>query len=230
MIDAETPKQQRIRKRRPSRKMRHSTVGEDIASSIATGVGAALAIAVIPLTVVKSVSDGGGALLGMALAYSMSMLLWMVFSVLRHALQLDGPRRVFELLDHCFGRLFCASACAPYFLLVLDSGTGPLFFVIVWAVALGGILLELFWKKCPRLLMVATFLVPWVLLLVFVPQLYALVPGVFFWLLVAGSILCFAGVLFEVLGREVPYLHFVFHILVVLGLVCMFFPMFLVVL
>lgn len=230
MIDASSPRQRRSRKGRPSDSLSYSSVGEDVASSIATGVGAALAIAAIPLTVVKSVNDGGGMLLGMALAYSVSMTLWLLFSVLRHAMQLDGPRHVFEVLDHCFGHLFSAASCAPYFLLVLDSTAGPIFFVAAWVVSIAGLLLELLWRSCPRLLTVATFLIPWILLLAFTPQLYAVVSGVYFWLLVVGAVLCAVGLLFDLLGRQVPYLHFVFHVLVVFGLTFMFFPMFLVVL
>ena len=76
--------------------MREYTLGEEIANSISHGVGALLAIAAIPILVVKAVSHGGGILLFAALVYTLTMLLEYTMSTLYHALAVDKAKRVFK--------------------------------------------------------------------------------------------------------------------------------------
>ena len=90
------------------RNVREYTLGEEIANSISHGVGALLAIAAIPILVVKAVSHGGGILLFAALVYTLTMLLEYTMSTLYHALAVDKAKRVFKVLDHSCIYLFIA--------------------------------------------------------------------------------------------------------------------------
>ena len=73
--------------------VREYTLGEEIANSISHGVGALLAIAAIPILVVKAVSHGGGILLFAALVYTLTMLLEYTMSTLYHALAVDKAKQ-----------------------------------------------------------------------------------------------------------------------------------------
>lgn len=71
---------------RPKKNVREYSLGEEIANSITHGVGALLAIAAIPLCVIKAVSSGEPLHLVAALIYSIFMLLEYVMSTLYHAI------------------------------------------------------------------------------------------------------------------------------------------------
>ena len=96
---------------RRHKKVREYSVGEEIGNSITHGVGAALAIAAIPISIVRAVGDGAGVLLAAALIYSISMLMEYLASTLYHALAVDGAKRVFKVIDHAAIYLFIAGSC-----------------------------------------------------------------------------------------------------------------------
>ena len=215
--------------RNKTRDVREYTVGEEIANSITHGVGALLAIAAIPITIVKSVSDGGGVLLFCALVYTIFMLLEYVASTLYHALTPDEAKRVFKVLDHSFIYLFIAASYTPYCLVTLaDVGGWPLFF-IVWAAAIAGVAAEAFWVFRPRWVSAVLYLVLGWAVVWYIPALYALLPPVGFWLLVAGGICYSVGCVFYVL-KHIPYFHAIFHVFILAGTILQYFSILLFVL
>ena len=109
---------------RRHKKVREYSVGEEIGNSITHGVGAALAIAAIPISIVRAVGDGAGVLLAAALIYSISMLMEYLASTLYHALAVDGAKRVFKVIDHAAIYLFIAGSYTPYCLVTLSESGG----------------------------------------------------------------------------------------------------------
>ncbi|MBE6470498.1 MAG: hemolysin III family protein [Coriobacteriaceae bacterium] len=215
--------------RSAGRNVREYTIGEEIANSITHGIGALLAVAAIPITIVKAVGDGGGVLLFCALVYTIFMLFEYVASTLYHALRPDGAKRVFKVLDHSFIYLFIAASYTPYCLVTLaDVGGWPLFFV-VWALAIAGVAAEAFWVFRPRWVNAVLYLLLGWAVVWFIPALYALLPATGFWLLVAGGICYSIGCVFYVL-KQVPYFHAIFHVFILAGTVLQYFSILLFVL
>jgi hemolysin III len=211
------------------RSVREYTVGEEIANSITHGVGALLAIAAIPITIVKAVSDGGGILLFCALMYTIFMLFEYVASTLYHALTPEPAKRVFKVLDHSFIYLFIAASYTPYCLVTLaDIGGWPLFF-IVWGVAIAGVAAEAFWVFRPRWVNAVLYLLLGWAVVWFIPALHALLPATGFWLLVAGGVCYSIGCVFYIL-KQVPYFHTVFHVFILAGSILQYFSILLFVL
>ena len=130
--------------------MREYTLGEEIANSISHGVGALLAIAAIPILVVKAVSHGGGILLFAALVYTLTMLLEYTMSTLYHALAVDKAKRVFKVLDHSCIYLFIAGSYTPFCLISLADSNGIVLCAFVWVLAVIGVACEAFWVFRPR--------------------------------------------------------------------------------
>ena len=212
-----------------TRNVREYTIGEEIANSVTHGVGALLAIAAIVITVVKSVSDGGGVLLFSALVYTIFMFLEYMASTLYHALRHEGAKRVFKVLDHSFIYLFIAASYTPYCLVTLSEvGGWPLFFA-VWGVAIAGVAAEAFWVFRARWVNVLIYLLVGWAVVWFIPVLYALLPPVGFWLLVAGGLCYSLGCIFYVL-KWVPYFHAVFHVFILAGTILQYFSILLFVL
>ena len=133
-----------------ARDIREYTLGEEIANSVTHGLGALLAIAAIPILVVRALDDGGGIYLFAALVYTLTMLLEYTMSTLYHAIAVDRAKRVFKVLDHSCIYLFIAGSYTPFCLISLADSGGVWLCAFVWLVALAGVACEAFWVFRPR--------------------------------------------------------------------------------
>jgi len=115
-----------------ARDIREYTLGEEIANSVTHGLGALLAIAAIPILVVRALDDGGGIYLFAALVYTLTMLLEYTMSTLYHAIAVDRAKRVFKVLDHSCIYLFIAGSYTPFCLISLADSGGVWLCAFVW--------------------------------------------------------------------------------------------------
>ena len=203
------------------RNVREYTLGEEIANSISHGVGALLAIAAIPILVVKAVSHGGGILLFAALVYTLTMLLEYTMSTLYHALAVDKAKRVFKVLDHSCIYLFIAGSYTPFCLISLADSNGIVLCAFVWVLAVIGVACEAFWVFRPRWISAVLYLALGWSIVGFLPALIQAIPAAGLWLLVAGGLCYSVGCIFYVL-KKIPYMHSIFHLWVVAGSVLQF--------
>ena len=214
---------------RRHKKGREYSVGEEIGNSITHGVGAALAVAAIPISIVRAVGDGAGVLLAAALIYSISMLMEYLASTLYHALAVDGAKRVFKVIDHAAIYLFIAGSYTPYCLVTLSESGGVYLCAFVWALAIIGMAAEAFWTFRPRWVSVVIYLIMGWCVVGFLPALVENLAPTGLWLLVAGGICYSIGCVFYVL-KKIPFMHMVFHLWVLAGSVLQFFSILLFVL
>ena len=201
--------------------MREYTLGEEIANSISHGVGALLAIAAIPILVVKAVNHGGGILLFAALVYTLTMLLEYTMSTLYHALAVDKAKRVFKVLDHSCIYLFIAGSYTPFCLISLADSNGIVLCAFVWVLAVIGVACEAFWVFRPRWISAVLYHALGWSIVGFLPALVQAIPAAGLWLLVAGGLCYSVGCIFYVL-KKIPYMHSIFHLWVVAGSVLQF--------
>lgn len=211
------------------RNSREYTLGEEIANSIIHGIGVALAIAALVLCIVFAVRDGAGLRLVSALVYGISMIMEYLMSTLYHAIPAQGAKRVFRVLHHSAIYLFIAGSYTPFCLITMAGVGGLKLGVFVWAVALVGVAVEAFWVNRPHWVCALIYLLLGWAVLWFIPVLWSSLARTGFWLLLTGGIVYSAGTLFYLL-RSVPYMHTVFHVLVVAGSVFQFFSILLYVL
>lgn len=201
------------------------TLGEELANAISHGIGAGLAIAAIPLTIVKAVDDGGGVLLFSGLMYTIIMLLEYLMSTLYHALSPEKAKKVFKVLDHSFIYLFIAATYTPFCLVTLGELGGWWLFWIIWSLAIVGVLFEAFWVFRPRWISAVLYLAMGWTVVWFLPELLAALPATALWLLVIGGLCYSAGCIFYVL-KKIKYMHSVFHLFVLAGSIFQFFAVF----
>ena len=203
------------------------TIGEEVANAITHGIGVGLAIAAIPIAIVAALDQTGGSQdtglsLLCALVYTIVMMCEYLVSTLYHALQPQGAKRVFKILDHSFIYLYIAATYMPYCLLTLGHVGGVYLCIFVWAVALVGVACEAFWVTRPRWISAILYVALGWSVVVFLPQLMTLLPAPGFWLLVAGGISYTVGAVLYAATKKVRYIHSVFHVFVLGGSVCQF--------
>lgn len=199
---------------------RQYSTGEEIANAVSHGVGACLSVAALVLLIVRAASHGAGVHLLAALMMGVSLVLEFTFSTLYHALTAPRAKAVFRILDHCAVYLLIAGSYAPFAFVTLADCGGMGLGIGVCVVCAVGIVAECFLReRQPRWLSVAIYLVLGWLVVFRLPQLVQLLPAPAFGLLLAGGLCYTAGCAFYVVKR-VPYFHFVWHLFVLAGAVC----------
>jgi hemolysin III len=160
--------------------------------------------------------------------FGFSLIVVYAASALYHLLPLS-PADVARLrrVDHMSIFVLIAGTYTPFCLLALDGGWRVGLLGLIWGLALGGIVLKLFWMDAPRWLSVVLYLgMGWVAL-VAAPALFRAVPiGGMAWVL-AGALIYSAGALIYGLRRPNPVpgvfgFHELWHLFVMAGSACHF--------
>ena len=159
-----------------------------------------------------------------ATVYALSVSALFGISALYHRITWASAaaRRWMRRVDHSAIFLLIAGTYTPFALLVLEGRIATVILVVVWAGALGGILLKLVWIDAPKLLTAIVYVaLGWVAVAAF-PDLFDELGVTGTALVVAGGLLYTAGALVYALRRPDPVpavfgYHEVFHALVILA-------------
>ncbi|MHB8780740.1 MAG: PAQR family membrane homeostasis protein TrhA, partial [Candidatus Geothermincolia bacterium] len=154
--------------------------------------------------------------------YGATMLSLYTASAFYHGL--DGPHKhVFRLVDHSCIFLLIAGTYTPICLLGLRGAWGWSLFGVSWAIAGGGILLNLFFlgrKWFDRASVGLYVALGWLVVVAVKPMLATLPSGMLAWI-AAGGMAYTLGVVFYA-WRKPRYNHAVWHLFVMGGSASMF--------
>ncbi len=155
--------------------------------------------------------------------FGASLLLLYGASTIYHTLRLSPKRvKVLRRIDHMMIFVLIAGTYTPICLVSLHGKWGWTMLVLIWAFALSGILLKVFWMNAPRWLSTLIYVVMgWLAAIVFVPLEKAVSwQGV--GLLLAGGIVYTLGAV--IYGLKKPNItfknfgfHEIFHVFVMIG-------------
>lgn len=199
---------------------RQYSTGEEIANSVSHGVGVLLSIAALVLLILRAMDHGGGTHLVAALLMGVSLILEFLFSTLYHALVPKRAKSVFRVLDHSAIYLLIAGSNAPFELITLADRGGLQLTFLIWGIAIAGVIAEVLLKeRQPHWLSALIYLAMGWFIVFRITDLYELLAPPAFMLLVAGGICYTIGVGFYV-AKKVPYLHFIWHLWVLAGAIC----------
>lgn len=157
--------------------------------------------------------------------FGFALVLLYTMSTLYHSFHPPHLKKIFKLLDHVAIYLLIAGTYTPYMLISLRDGNGPLILGIIWALALAGILSEVFLSG--RMVKIGQLLIylgmGWACSFDFA-SLSAAIPEQGLWWLTAGGIAYTAGVLFYVLDKldRLTHAHGIWHFFVLAGSACHF--------
>jgi hemolysin III len=133
-----------------------------------------------------------------------------------------GARRWMRRLDHSMIFLLIAGTYTPFAVLALDGPLATAILIVVWAAALGGIVLKLAWIDAPKWLIALIYVaIGWVALAAF-PQLLSKLGVTATAMVAAGGLLYTAGAIVYARQRPDPVptvfgYHEIFHALVILA-------------
>lgn len=166
--------------------------------------------------------------------FIISMFLLYTASTFYHTFDIS-PRinRILKKCDHMMIFVMIAGSYTPICLVVLGGKLGIGMLILIWSLALLGMILKGFWVYCPKWVSSVLYIaMGWTCVLAFVPILHALPTSGFLWLLAGGIIYTIGGIIYAL---KLPIFnsrhknfgtHEIFHLFVLGGSVCHFILMY----
>ncbi len=150
------------------------------------------------------------------LTYGLCILSMFLASTLYHSATDVRKRKRLKIFDHCAIYLMIAGSYMPF--LLIGMGTTHAYFLLgtVWLLAIGGIMLKLFFTGRFRLISTISYvLLGWVVVIAIKPLMKSLSPDALIWLAGGGLFYTLGAVLYQV--KYIPYNHAIFHFFVLAG-------------
>ena len=185
-------------------------------NSITHLIGTIMAVA--GTAVIVSLAAGTRAVIAFTV-YGTMMIAMYLSSTLYHSIR--GPsKEIFHVFDHCAIYLLIAGTYTPFTLLTLRGPVGWWLFATIWALAIAGILKDIFFRGRFKIASVVLYiLMGWLVVVAFGPLRQSLPAAGIAWL-AAGGIAYTAGIVFYALSKHVTYTHGMWHLCVMGGSVC----------
>jgi hemolysin III len=179
-------------------------------------IGAALALAGLVVLVVYAALQGDPWKIASFSIYGASLFMLYTLSTLYHSLR-GRAKQIFRKLDHVAIYLLIAGSYTPFTLVTLRGPWGWTLFVIIWVLAISGIIVDSRHKEGSRAIqMVIYLLMGWLILAAMYPLIQALSKGGLV-LLVLGGVFYTSGIIFYALDGRMNHAHGIWHLFVLAG-------------
>ncbi len=144
------------------------SVKEEVANAISHGVGLILGIVGLVLLLVKAVDHRADALTIVSMSiYGGSMIALFLASTLYHAIPHQNAKRWLKTFDHCAIYLLIAGSYTPFLLVSLRTPLAFGLMIVIWSIALIGIIMKIaFVYRFKRLSLVTYLTMGWLSLIV----------------------------------------------------------------
>lgn len=201
---------------------REQTRGEELANSISHSVGLFAAIIAIPFLLIKISGEDDTVLFIGVLIFAFAILFQYASSAIYHALPQGRSKQVMRMIEHSAIFVLIAGTYTPFTLGILRDSWGIALCILVWALAVIGVVLKssnrLFHPKLSNALFL---LMGWLIIVAVKPMMESMPLAGLLWLL-AGGIAYTLGVAFYAASTRVRYAHFAWHLFVMVGTACHF--------
>lgn len=203
------------------------SLAEEIANSISHGIGLIFGIVGLVLLLAQAGEVGAGATTVASYSlYGGSMILLFLASTLYHAIPNPLAKRWLKKVDHCAIYLLIAGTYTPFLLVGLASPLAKGLMIVIWGMALTGVIFKLAFAHRFKVVSLITYLSMGWLSLVVIYQLAQRLPVGGLTLLALGGVVYTVGVFFYV-SRRIPFNHAIWHGFVLGGSVCHFLAIYL---
>lgn len=193
---------------------------EEWANRLSHGLGLLLGGLGLVLLLHKGWDQGPRVLLSYGV-YGASLVLLYLASTLYHSVSSVAARRWSKLFDHCAIYLLIAGTYTPFLQVALDTPLAQGLMVVIWGLALAGVVFKLIFINRFKKVSLFTYLMLGWLSLVVIYQLYLHLDGTGLLLLGLGGLIYSLGVIFYV-AKRIPYNHAIWHLFVLGGSLCHF--------
>ena len=193
-------------------------------NSITHLVGAVLALVGFGVLLTVSIQQGDWQHIVSYTVFGLTLILLYTMSTLYHSFQSPQLKKIFQKLDHVCIYLLIAGTYTPYMLVALFETNGLIMLMLVWGLAIIGLLLDIFVKKRIEWLQILIYLVMGWICTFDYAGLQAAMPKAGMTWLAAGGIAYTVGIIFYVLDdyKKLRHAHGIWHLFVLTGSLCHF--------
>lgn len=196
------------------------SVREEIANSFSHGLGVIFGVIGLYLLIVKAVDHDADALTIASLSiYGASIIILFLASTLYHAIPHQKAKRGLKTFDHCAIYLLIAGSYTPFLLVSLRTPLAIGLMVVIWLIALFGIIFKFAFVYRFEKLSLWTYLTMGWLSLIVIYQLAVSIEMGGLILLAIGGVVYSLGVYFYV-SHRIPFNHAIWHGFVLAGCIC----------
>jgi hemolysin III len=199
-------------------------LSEEIVNAISHGLATLLSVAGLTLLVTLAWLQNDILKVTSFAVYGISLILLFSASTLYHALLNEKAKKLFKLLDHCAIYLLIAGTYTPLMLIILADDIGMLMLIIIWGIALLGIIFKIKFGNKYKKLSLATYLGMGFISLTIINKLNAQLDTGGLVLLGLGGLIYALGTIFYV-QKSKKYSHAIWHVFVLVAAICHFFMM-----
>ncbi len=194
---------------------------EEKVNIITHASGLFLSVVALVLLVMRALRYGDTLHVITFTVFGLSMILLYTSSTLYHSAKDITTRGKLQVFDHASIYVLIAGTYTPFTLIVLPGNLGWIMFGIIWTLALGGVIIKLFFTgRFDLLLTIMYVALGWIVVIALKPLIANLA--------IEGVILLFAGGIAYTLGaviygiKKIPGNHAIFHFFVLIGTLCHF--------
>ena len=129
---------------------------------------------------------------------------------------------VLQKLDHSMIFVLIAGSYAPFCLISLKNSIGLPMLLIMFTIAIIGIIFKLYWFDCPRWLQTSMYIgMGWTSIFMLKPLCVNLPTMSIFWLVLGGVLYTIGGIIYGAKPKKLKIgkfeFHEIFHIFIILG-------------
>lgn len=193
-------------------------------NSITHLIGAVLSLIGFGVLLTISIQAGSPLLITGFSIFGLSLILLYTMSTLYHSLHPPKLKKIFRKLDHVSIYLLIAGTYTPYMLVSIRDGGGMFMLVLIWTLALIGLLLDLLLPRRIEWLQVLIYLVMGWVCTINYSEMKAIFSEAGVAWLTMGGIAYTVGIIFYVLDdlKKLRHAHGVWHLFVLAGSICHF--------
>ena len=153
--------------------------------------------------------------------FGLSLVALYAASTFYHSAKDPKKRARLRINDHATIYILIAGTYTPFTLVTLSGWVGWTVFGITWSMAIGGVILKLFFTGRYNVLSTLMYvLMGWIIIFVLKPLHNSLAPDGLFWLVLGGVVYTVGAVIYSI--KKIPFNHAIFHLFVLLGSFCHF--------
>lgn len=194
-------------------------------NSISHLIGAITGLVGLIVLITYAVRDGDPWKIASFSIYGATLTILYAVSTAYHSSR-GRKKEILQILDYHSIYLLIAGTYTPFTLVSLRGGWGWTLFIIIWVLAVIGVLYDTIFRGGKRIFPLLIYLVMgWLIVIAIKPLLSAVTPaGV--WCLFIGGVFYSVGVVFFVNGDRIRHFHGIWHLFVLAGSVMHYFTIY----
>lgn len=204
----------------------------DPISAISHYVGAALSVIAIIVVSLSRVFGFEVSTLNLVstLIFAISMFLLYIASGIYHSVNLPTDKLTkFRKMDHSMIYVLIAGSYTPFLLAMSNKKEGILLFILIWTLALIGVLLKIFYFNLPRAVGTLMYIGLGWMVIFFIGELSNILPPWGLALLVTGGLsYTIGGIIYIIKKPSFKHVNFhdIFHFFILVGTATQFFAVY----